>query len=169
MTDMITNEKPSLYQIELLLPWHAAGTLNSRDANEVEKTLAQDKGLARRFAMMREEMNETILLNETLGAPSARATENLAPTGRTGATLRYLIFLALACRYRIIGPCRPVGREAKWGPRLRRQRASDTGGTPGAARHRTVPGIGGLATDRTTGNGPGAAARRVEGRDTSPA
>jgi hypothetical protein len=77
MTDMITNEKPSLYQIELLLPWHAAGTLNSRDANEVEKTLAQDKGLARRFAMMREEMNETILLNETLGAPSARAMENL--------------------------------------------------------------------------------------------
>jgi hypothetical protein len=77
MTDMITNEKPSQYKIELLLPWHAAGTLNSRDADEVEKTLAQDKELARPFAMVREEMNETILLNETLGAPSARAMENL--------------------------------------------------------------------------------------------
>jgi hypothetical protein len=77
MTDMITNEKPSQYKIELLLPWYAAGTLNSRDADEVEKTLAQDKELTRRFAMVREEMNETILLNETLGAPSAGAMENL--------------------------------------------------------------------------------------------
>jgi hypothetical protein len=77
MTDMITNEKPSQYKIELLLPWHAAGTLNSRDAGEVEKMLAQNRELARPFAMVRDEMNETILLNETLGAPSARAMENL--------------------------------------------------------------------------------------------
>jgi hypothetical protein len=77
MTDMITNEKPSPHNIELLLPWHAAGTLNSRDADEVEKTLAQDKELARRFAMVRMEMTETVLLNETIGAPSARAMENL--------------------------------------------------------------------------------------------
>jgi hypothetical protein len=80
MTDMITNEKPPQYKIELLLPWHAAGTLNSRDADEVEKTLAQDKELTRPFAMVREEMNETILLNETLGAPSARVMENLFKT-----------------------------------------------------------------------------------------
>jgi hypothetical protein len=77
MTNMKTNEKPSMYQIELLLPWHAAGTLNGRDADEVEKALAQDKELTRRFAMVREEMTETVLLNETLGAPSARAMENL--------------------------------------------------------------------------------------------
>jgi hypothetical protein len=77
MTDMITNEKPSQYEIELLLPWYAAGTLNSRDVGEVEKTLAQNRELARPFAMVRDEMNETILLNETLGAPSARAMENL--------------------------------------------------------------------------------------------
>jgi len=77
MSDMKTNEKSSLYKIELLLPWHASGTLNSRDADEVEKALAQDKELARRFAMVRNEMTETILLNETLGAPSARAMENL--------------------------------------------------------------------------------------------
>jgi hypothetical protein len=77
MTDVKTNEKPSPHNIELLLPWHAAGTLNSRDADDVDKALAQDKELARRFAMVREEMTETILLNETLGAPSARAMENL--------------------------------------------------------------------------------------------
>jgi hypothetical protein len=46
MTDMKTNEKQSPHNIELLLPWHAAGTLNSRDADEVEKALAQDKELA---------------------------------------------------------------------------------------------------------------------------
>jgi hypothetical protein len=40
MTDVKTNEKPSPHNIELLLPWHAAGTLNSRDADEVEKTLS---------------------------------------------------------------------------------------------------------------------------------
>jgi len=77
MTDVKTNEKPSPHNIELLLPWHAAGTLNSRDADDVDKALAQDKELARRFAMVRQEMTETILLNETLGAPSARAMENL--------------------------------------------------------------------------------------------
>jgi hypothetical protein len=77
MTDVKTNEKQSPHSIELLLPWHAAGTLNSRDAEDVDKALAQDKELARRFAMVRQEMTETILLNETLGAPSARAMENL--------------------------------------------------------------------------------------------
>ena len=76
MTDMITNEKSSRCKIELLLPWHAAGTLNSCDADEIEKTLAQDKGLARRLVMVREEMTETVHLNEMLGAPSARAMEN---------------------------------------------------------------------------------------------
>jgi hypothetical protein len=59
------------------LPWHATGTLNSRDASDVDKALAQDRELARLFAMVRDEMNETILLNETLGAPWARAMENL--------------------------------------------------------------------------------------------
>jgi len=74
---MKMNGKPSPDEIEALLPWHATGTLDSTDAAEVEKALAQDKELARRFALVREEMTETILLNEALGAPSARAMENL--------------------------------------------------------------------------------------------
>jgi hypothetical protein len=77
MTDVKTNEKQSPHNIELLLPWHAAGTLNSRDAEDVDKALAQDEELARRFAMVRKEMTETIHLNEMLGAPSPRAMENL--------------------------------------------------------------------------------------------
>jgi len=59
------------------LPWHAAGTLNRRDAERVEKALANDRELLRRFNLAREELNETIHLNETLGAPSARAMEKL--------------------------------------------------------------------------------------------
>jgi hypothetical protein len=74
---MNTNRKLSRDDLEALLPWHAAGTLNSRDADEVDKAVAGDAELARRFAMTREEMTETILLNEALGAPSARVMDNL--------------------------------------------------------------------------------------------
>jgi anti-sigma factor RsiW len=72
-----TNEKLSPDDIEALLPWHAAGTLNSRDSDEVEKALADNPELARRLALAREEMTETILLNESLGAPSARVMQSL--------------------------------------------------------------------------------------------
>jgi anti-sigma factor RsiW len=64
-------------EIELLLPWHAAGTLSQRDAQRVEAALASDRELARRYQLVREELGETIHLNETLGAPSARAMEAL--------------------------------------------------------------------------------------------
>src|SRR5882762_6910915 len=64
-------------EIEMLLPWHAAGTLNARDARRVEEALAGDPDLARQFAVIREEYAETIHLNESLGAPSARAMQKL--------------------------------------------------------------------------------------------
>jgi anti-sigma factor RsiW len=63
--------------VELLLPWHAAGTLSRRDAARVEQALANDNELAARYDMVREELGETIRLNETLGAPSARAMQDL--------------------------------------------------------------------------------------------
>jgi anti-sigma-K factor RskA len=71
------NKAPEREDIEALLPWHAAGTLNRRDAERVEQALSQDAELARRFELVREEMEETIHLNETLGAPSARAAQKL--------------------------------------------------------------------------------------------
>ena len=74
---MNTTNKETHSDIEELLPWHAAGTLSRRDAQRVEEALAGDPELARRFAMVREELGETILLNETLGAPSAHAMEKL--------------------------------------------------------------------------------------------
>src|SRR5260221_7857045 len=71
------NKEPERHEIEALLPWHAAGTLSRRDADRVEQALAGDRELARRYDLVREELAETIHLNETLGAPSARAMEKL--------------------------------------------------------------------------------------------
>ena len=64
-------------EIEMLLPWHAAGTLNARDARRVEEALARDPELAKQYAVIREEYAETIHLNESLGAPSVRAMQKL--------------------------------------------------------------------------------------------
>jgi hypothetical protein len=73
----LNREAPERQDIEALLPWHAAGTLSRRDSDRVEQALASDRELARRYELVREELNETIHLNETLGAPSARAMEKL--------------------------------------------------------------------------------------------
>lgn len=74
---MNATEKQVPSDIEALLPWHAAGTLNRRDSERVAKALARDPELARRYALVREELGETIILNESLGAPSARAMNEL--------------------------------------------------------------------------------------------
>jgi hypothetical protein len=73
----LNREAPERQDIEALLPWHAAGTLSRRDSDRVERALASDRDLARRYELVREELNETIHLNETLGAPSARAMDRL--------------------------------------------------------------------------------------------
>jgi anti-sigma factor RsiW len=64
-------------EVEALLPWHAAGTLSARDARRVDEALARDPKLARQYAVIQEEFAETIHLNESLGAPSARAMQRL--------------------------------------------------------------------------------------------
>ncbi len=78
---MMATSKKKLEQepgeIEMLLPWHAAGTLNARDCRRVDEALARDPDIARQYAMIREEYAETIHFNESLGAPSARALQKL--------------------------------------------------------------------------------------------
>jgi hypothetical protein len=69
------DQEPS--EIEMLLPFHAAGTLSARDARRVDEALDGDPELARQYAVIREEYAETIRLNESLGAPSARAMQKL--------------------------------------------------------------------------------------------
>jgi anti-sigma-K factor RskA len=64
-------------RIESLLPWYAAGTLSRSDADRVEQALASDIGLARSYALVLEELAETVYLNERLGEPSACVAEKL--------------------------------------------------------------------------------------------
>jgi hypothetical protein len=71
------NKEPERQELEMLLPWHATGTLSRRDSDRIERALAADEELARRYALVREELAETIYLNESLGAPSARAMDKL--------------------------------------------------------------------------------------------
>jgi anti-sigma factor RsiW len=75
LSKQMLDQEPS--EIEMLLPWHAAGTLNVRDSRRVDEALARDPALARQYAAIREEYAETISLNESLGAPSARAMQKL--------------------------------------------------------------------------------------------
>ena len=88
------NKEPEHQEIETLLPWYASGTLSRRDANGVEQALAGDRELARQYDLVREELVETIHLNETLGAPSARAGEAVRRNrcrGGAGAAPRPLV------------------------------------------------------------------------------
>jgi hypothetical protein len=66
-----------LDDIEGLLPWHATGTLNSRDARRVDDALKRDPELAKQYALIQDEIAETIHVNESLGAPSSRAMQKL--------------------------------------------------------------------------------------------
>jgi hypothetical protein len=75
MSKKMLDQEPS--EIEMLLPFHAAGTLNARDKRRVDEALVSDPDLARQYAVIREEYAETIHLNESLGAPSARAMQKL--------------------------------------------------------------------------------------------
>src|SRR4051812_3765541 len=75
--NMIKNKASEREEIEALLPRHAAGTLNRRDAHKVEQALANDAELAIQFETVRQDLVETIGLNESLGAPSARAMQKL--------------------------------------------------------------------------------------------
>ena len=63
--------------IEGLLPWHATGTLNSRDARRVDDALKRNPELAKQYALIQDEIAETIHVNESLGAPSSRAMQRL--------------------------------------------------------------------------------------------
>jgi len=91
-------------EIEMLLPWHAAGTLNARDARRVEEAMARNPEIARQYTVIREEYAETISLNETLGAPSTRAMQKLfaaidaepvrQPSARFGLSSRISTFFA---------------------------------------------------------------------------
>lgn len=63
--------------IELLLPWYAAGTLTPEETKRVEEALARDPSLAEKLAVTREEMGETIGLAESIPAPSPKVRDRV--------------------------------------------------------------------------------------------
>ncbi|MFC0241340.1 hypothetical protein [Rhodopseudomonas telluris] len=72
---MLEHQEPG--DIEALLPWYAAGTLNARDAHRVAEALEHDPELAKQYAAVLDEYSATIELNESLGAPSSKAMQKL--------------------------------------------------------------------------------------------
>lgn len=92
----MTNEPD---EIETLLPWHAAGTLSPREAKRVDDALARDPELAKRYALVREELGEAIRANESLGAPSTRAMDTLFKKIDAEPVRRPRVSLHLAQRF----------------------------------------------------------------------
>src|SRR3984893_633025 len=64
-------------EIELLLPWYAAGTLDARESQQVERALAGDPELAARYEWVRAELEQETHVSEAAGAPSARDLKTL--------------------------------------------------------------------------------------------
>jgi hypothetical protein len=64
-------------EIVLLLPWYAAGTLGEHDRQRVEAVLRDFPELAAQVELTREELAETIHLNETLDAPPRQVADRL--------------------------------------------------------------------------------------------
>jgi len=74
MIDQMHDERE---EIELLLPWYERGTLNADEMRRVERHLAADPELRARLELIREEISETIIGNESLGMPSLGARDRL--------------------------------------------------------------------------------------------
>lgn len=64
-------------EVELLLPWYESGRLDAADEARVEEFLANDPDLAARLALIREERETAIALNEASGAPGPGALDRL--------------------------------------------------------------------------------------------
>ena len=76
MTDAIATD-PKRAELELLLPFYANGRISAADKARIETALAADPELALRLDIIRDDMAETTLLNESLGAPSPGALDRL--------------------------------------------------------------------------------------------
>ncbi|TDR90449.1 hypothetical protein [Enterovirga rhinocerotis] len=73
----MTTETPAGDDIELLLPWYAAGTATPDEAARVEAALSRDPALAEKLALTREEMGEAVAFADAMPAPSPRARDRV--------------------------------------------------------------------------------------------
>ena len=98
--------------IEHLLPWHAVDATSGAEARQIEEALANDPELARRYAMVRDEQGENVLLNESLGAPSGQAAQRLFAKINAEPARRKPLSLALGTR--ISDFIASFSRRARW-------------------------------------------------------
>ncbi len=75
MTDHRDN--PELDEIQLLLPWYAAGTLQPADKARVEAALATDPALRASLSRIEEEREEDVQLNQSLPPPRSAQLDAL--------------------------------------------------------------------------------------------
>jgi len=64
-------------EIEMLLPWYVAGTLDETDRDRVERYLAHHPEVRHQLDLIREERHQTIILNEALPVAPAGGLERL--------------------------------------------------------------------------------------------
>jgi anti-sigma-K factor RskA len=74
---VMTQKQDTRAEISMLLPWYAAGTLNASETRRIAAAIERDPELAKRLEDIREEAAETLLLNETIAAPSRRIADKL--------------------------------------------------------------------------------------------
>jgi len=74
---MSTAKQSEPSEIELLLPWYAAGTLDARESQQVEAALANDPELAARYEWVRAELAQETHVSEAAGEPSGRDVKTL--------------------------------------------------------------------------------------------
>jgi hypothetical protein len=74
---MSTAKQSEPSEIELLLPWYAAGTLDARDSQQVAAALAADPELAARYEWVRAELEQETHVSEAAGEPSGRDVKTL--------------------------------------------------------------------------------------------
>jgi hypothetical protein len=78
----MTQPEDEMDEIEALLPWYATGTLDARSARRVEDALAGRPDLGASLAVVHEYRDETVALNERLGAPSGAAWVRVLATAK---------------------------------------------------------------------------------------
>ncbi|MGI9412329.1 MAG: hypothetical protein ACR2PM_01575 [Hyphomicrobiales bacterium] len=76
MTDTHT-PRDEREEIEMMLPWYVAGTLDRTETRRVEAYLRDHPDLQDHIDLVREEMEETVGVNESLGTPSPGALDRL--------------------------------------------------------------------------------------------
>ena len=76
MTDTHT-PRDEREEIEMMLPWYVAGTLDRAETRRVEAYLRDHPEMQDHLNLVREEMEETIGVNESLGTPSPGALDRL--------------------------------------------------------------------------------------------